>query len=180
MNPVIKHIDLVEEIIGNHESVMGDQMQPYKNHVYRVLNFCLMFHDPSPEESDKLAIAAAFHDLGMWPGDEIDYLAPSNKLAEEYLQRTGRDEWIEEISMMISYHHRFRKCPDSFPPLVEVLRKGDWVDASMGVRRFGLPKSEVGRVQNEIENLGFHKNLVRIAKKEFPHRPFNPLPMMKW
>jgi len=25
-------------------------------------------------------------------------------------------------------------------PLVEVFRKGDWVDASMGIRRFGLLK----------------------------------------
>lgn len=180
MKPVIQNLDLVEEIIGNHERHMGDQFMPYKNHVYRVLNFCFMLHESTDEEADKLAIAAAFHDLGMWPGDEIDYLDPSIRLAQDFLRGSGREEWVEEISMMIEFHHRFRRCPESFPPLVEVMRKGDWVDASMGLRRFGLPKEAIKRVQGEIENLGFHRNLVRIAAKEFRHRPFDPLPMMKW
>ena len=180
MSPIVKNIELVEEIIGGHQKHMGDQFLPYKNHVYCVLNFCFMFSEPSSEEADKLAIAAAFHDLGMWPGDQIDYLDPSIELARDYLRRTKRDGWIEEISLMIEFHHRFRKCPKEFPLLVEILRKGDWVDATKGLRRFGLPKAEVRRVQDEIENLGFHSNLIRIAKNEFWKRPFNPLPMMKW
>jgi hypothetical protein len=64
--------------------------------------------------------------------------------------------------------------------LVEVFRKGDWVDATKGLRRFGLPKSLVVEVQSAFPNLGFHNNLVRIAMKEFWKRPLNPLPMMKW
>ncbi|MEO0795176.1 MAG: HD domain-containing protein [Verrucomicrobiota bacterium] len=180
MDSIVEHDCLVEEIIGGHQHHMGEQVLPYKNHVYRVLNFCLMFHGPSPEGREKLAIAAACHDLGMWPGDEIDYLAPSIKLAQEFLARTGRDDWQQEISLMIEYHHRFRACPSDFPPLVEVMRKGDWVDATMGMRRFGLPKAEVKRVQDAIANFGFHNNLIRIARKEFWSRPLNPLPMMKW
>ena len=86
MKEVVTKIDLVEEIIGGHKDLMGDQFLPYKNHVYRVLNFCYLFYEPSEEEVDKLAIAAAFHDLGMWPGDEIDYLAPSMELARVYLK----------------------------------------------------------------------------------------------
>ncbi|MGB0413187.1 MAG: HD domain-containing protein [Coraliomargarita sp.] len=180
MNPIVTKIEHVEEIIGSHEEHMGDQFLPYKNHVYRVLNFCFMFGEPSSEEIDKLAIGAAFHDLGMWPGDQIDYLDPSIELARDYLRRTKRENWIEEISLMIEFHHRFRKCPKRFPHLVEIFRKGDWVDATKGLRRFGLAKSGVRRVQDEIENLGFHANLIRIAKKEFWKRPFKPLPMMKW
>ncbi len=177
---LITAIDSVEKIIGDHRKFMGDQFMPYKNHVYRVINFCFMFHDPTRDDAEKVAIATAFHDLGMWPGDKIDYLDPSIRLAQEYLRSTGHADWIEEISLMIEYHHRFRRCPGHFPTLVEVMRKGDWVDATMGIRRFGLPRGQVKRVQNEIENLGFHDNLVRIAMKEFWKRPFNPLPMMKW
>ncbi|MEO0415367.1 MAG: HD domain-containing protein [Verrucomicrobiota bacterium] len=177
---VITYNELIEEIIGGHKEHMGDQFLPYKNHVYRVFNFCLMFHRATSEESDKLAIAAAFHDLGMWPGDEIDYLAPSIQLAQNYLRCTERDEWLEEVTQMIEFHHRFRKSPKHFPPLVEVFRRGDWVDATKGLRRFGLPKADIWQLQREIENLGFHDNLIRIAKKEFWKRPFNPLPMMKW
>jgi hypothetical protein len=180
MNSIVTEIELVEEIIGSHKEHMGDQFLPYKNHVYRVLNFCFMFHHPSSEEAEKLAIAAAFHDLGMWPGDQIDYLDPSIELARKYLLRTKRDDWVEEVSLMIEFHHRFRRCPKEFPQLVEVMRRGDWVDATKGFRRFGLKKTEIRRVQDTIENLGFHDNLMRITKKEFWRRPFNPLPMMKW
>jgi hypothetical protein len=180
MNSIVTEIELVEEIIGSHKEHMGDQFLPSKNHVYRVLNFCFMFHEPSSEEVEKLAIAAAFHDLGIWPGDQFDYLAPSIELGRKYLLRTKRDEWVKEVSLMIEFHHRFRRCPKEFPQLVEVLRRGDWVDATKGFRRFGLKKTEIRRVQDTIENLGFHDNLVRITKKEFWKRPFNPLPMMKW
>jgi hypothetical protein len=82
--------------------------------------------------------------------------------------------------MMIDLHHRFRCAPPSPWPLVEVLRKGDWVDASMGIRRFGLPRGVVKEVQDAFPNLGFHGNLMRITFKEFWNRPLNPLPMMKW
>lgn len=173
-------IPLVEDIIGQHKHHMGDQFLPYKNHVYRVLNFCFLFHAPSAQEKDQLSIAAAFHDLGMWPEDEIDYLEPSISLANDYLDRTERNDWQPLISEMINYHHRFRKCPAHFHFLTEVLRKGDWVDATQGLRRFNLTKEQIRKVQDTIPNLGFHDNLVRIAKKEFWKRPFNPLPMMKW
>jgi hypothetical protein len=133
MNSIVTEIDLVEKIIGSHKEHMGDQFLPYKNHVYRVLNFCFMFPQPSPEEADKLAIAAAFHDLGMWPGDQIDYLDPSIELARTYLLRTTRDDWVEEVSLVIEFHHRFRSCPKEFPKLVEVMRRGDWVDAKKGL-----------------------------------------------
>lgn len=177
---LITEIERVEEIIGGHRPHMGDQFLPYRNHVYRVLNYCFLFHEPSDGERDKLAIAAAFHDLGMWPGDQIDYLDPSIELARAYLEQAGLDAWREEIVLMIDYHHRFRTCPADFPPLVEVLRKGDWVDASLGLRRFGLSRGQVREVKDAIPNLGFHRNLCRIALHEFKNRPFNPLPMMRW
>lgn len=64
--------------------------------------------------------------------------------------------------------------------MVEVFRRGDWVDATMGLRRFGLPRSVVKDVQAAFPNLGFHRGLVRIALRELPRRPFHPLPMMRW
>jgi len=173
-------LPLLEEILAPQEGIVGDSFQAYKNHVYRVVHFCVAFHTCEGDDESKLIIAACFHDLGMWPGDEIDYLAPSIKLAQSYCQASGREAWIPEISMMIDLHHRFRIAPASASPLVEVFRKGDWTDATMGWRRFGLSKSLVKQVQTAFPNLGFHQNLVRIAGKEFWKRPWNPLPMMKW
>jgi hypothetical protein len=116
----------------------------------------------------------------MWPGDVVDYLEPSIALAQEYLQRSGQAGWTDEISEMINLHHKFRSAADSRFPLVEVFRKGDWVDATQGVRRFTLSRAAVKSVQVAFPNLGFHNNLVRLAWGQFLRHPLNPLPMMKW
>jgi hypothetical protein len=174
------HIPLIEEILSPRAAVIGDQHEAYKNHVYRVLHFCFAFHQCEGDDEAKLVTAACFHDLGMWPGDVIDYLEPSIRLAQEYLKERGLASWIPEITQMIDLHHRFRKAPASAHPLVEVFRKGDWVDATKGLRRFGLTCGQVKEVQAAFPNLGFHNNLIRITCKEFWNRPLNPLPMMKW
>ena len=177
---IYEHLPLVESILNERAQVIGSQFQPYKNHVYRVLNFCFAFHDCHGDEQEKLIIAACFHDLGMWPGDVVDYLAPSILLAQNYLSQRGKSDWSAEISEIIDLHHKFRSVSNSQFPLVEVFRKGDWVDATMGLRRFGLPRSDVKAVQSAFANLGFHNNLIRLAWGEFKRCPFNPLPMMKW
>jgi hypothetical protein len=174
------HIPLLEEILSPRAAVIGDQYEAYKNHVYRVLHFCFAFHQCEGDDEAKLVTAACFHDLGMWPGDVIDYLEPSIRLAQVYLKERGLASWIPEITQMIDLHHRFRKAPASAHPLVEVFRKGDWVDATMGLRRFGLTRGHVKEVKAAFPNLGFHNNLIRITCKEFWNRPLNPLPMMKW
>jgi len=175
-----RNLPLLETILNERAEVIGSQFQPYKNHVYRVLNFCFAFHECRGDDEEKLIIAACFHDLGMWPGDVVDYLAPSISLAQEYLAQSGKTEWSAEISEMIELHHKFRAVRDARHPLVEVFRKGDWVDASLGMRRFGLPRADVREVQSAFANLGFHNNLMRLAWGEFKRHPFNPLPMMKW
>ena len=107
-------------------------------------------------------------------------LEPSIALAREYLKRSGRPEWRDEISEMIDLHHKFRAVKNSRYPLVEVFRKGDWVDATQGMRRFTLTRADVKSVQAAFPNLGFHNNLVRLAWGQFLRHPLNPLPMMKW
>jgi hypothetical protein len=175
-----ENIPLLESILGDRKEVIGGDFDPYKNHVYRVLNFCFAFHECASHDKEKLIIAGCFHDLGMWPGGVVDYLAPSVELVKSYLKETGREEWSPEIESMIDLHHKITTVKDCAYPLVEVFRKGDWVDASMGMRRFGLPKDAVLKVQDAFPNLGFHKNLLRLAAKELFTYRRNPLPMMKW
>ena len=175
-------LPLLESILGARQSMIGSQYEPYRNHVYRVLNFCFAFH-PCSEGSDdreKLVIAACFHDLGIWPDDVVDYLAPSIELAKQYLIGAGKQAWSAEIEMMIDLHHKFRKVTNCDCPLVEVFRKGDWVDASLGLRRFGLPRSYIRDVKKAFPNLGFHRNLLRLTMKQLRYHPLNPIPMMKW
>jgi hypothetical protein len=180
-----KNIPLLEDILGSRRELFGPDYERYRNHVYRVLHFCFAFHEQAThrqatdEEREKLIITGCFHDLGMWPGEVVDYLAPSIALAKQYLIEQGKQSWSPEIELMIDLHHKFGTVTDEASPLVEIFRKGDWVDASMGIRSFGLPKQLIKDVQSAFPNLGFHQNLIRLASKELFVYRRHPLPMMK-
>ena len=175
-----KRIALLEQTLGEWRDEIGAQYDAYRNHVYRMLNFCFALHDCVGDDRDKLIIAGCFHDLGIWPDDTVDYLPPSIELAREYLTNNGKQAWVPEIESMINLHHKFSAVSSDDFPLVEVFRQADWIDVSLGVKTFGLPRGYIYRVQSTFPNLGFHRNLVRLTIAELRRNPFNPLPMMKW
>ncbi len=175
-----EHIPLLENILDQWKVTMGSQYQPYKNHVYRVVNFCLILHECTQDDREKFIIAGCFHDIGIWTDNTVDYLEPSIEIAKKYLQDQGKEQWSKEIELMIDQHHKIRRYRDSQYPLVEVFRKADWVDVSMGIRAFSLSKNDIQKVLNTFPNLGFHQNLMNLAKTELLTYRRNPLPMMKW
>lgn len=174
-----KQIPLLDSILDEWKQTIGKDFEGYKNHVYRMVNFCFALNPCSEEEREKVVIAAAFHDIGLWAGNTLDYIPPSIPPAIEYLKRRGLENWTTEISLMISEHHKVRPYTGAFP-LVEIFRKGDLVDFSLGMVKFGLPVEYINKVKAEIPNAGFHANLIRLSAKWFIKHPLNPAPMMKW
>jgi len=173
-------IPLLEEILGDWKDIIGQEYAGYKSHVYRMVNFCLALKECSQEEREKIIIAGAFHDIGIWLDDTLDYLPPSLRPAREYLISRNLQEWSTEIEAMICEHHKLREYKDEAYPLVELFRRGDLVDFSLGLFKFGLPKSYIQSVKEKFPNAQFHKNLLkRVARWCLTH-PFNPAPMMKW
>ena len=78
---------LIEEILDAHaDRARGDEagFAGYRGHVYRVFNLARGLVDDADDRDDKLAIAAAFHDIEAFAG--LDYLAPSI---------TAQDAWLE-------------------------------------------------------------------------------------
>lgn len=173
-------IPLLEKILGEWKNEVGDDYAGYRNHVYRMVNFCFAQGDFSPEEREKTIVAGCFHDLGIWSGDTFDYLPPSVALAKDYLRRNNLDNWIPEIELMIDTHHKLREHRGAHNPLVEVFRRADLVDFSLGLVKCGLPKSYVGAVKKQFPNAGFHKCLARTASGWFLKHPLNPIPVLKW
>lgn len=173
-------IALLETIFADWKSVIGADYLGYRNHVYRMVHCCFALQDCSAEESDKIIIAAVFHDLGIWIDQTLDYIGPSLPPALRYLSENGLEAWSEEISLMISEHHKLNKYTNEKYPLVELFRKADLVDFSLGLVRFGLPKAYLSALNEAFPNEGFHKGLVKKAGKWFLRHPFNPAPMMKW
>jgi len=177
---VEKNIQLIEEILSNWKTEIGDDFDSYKNHVYRMLNFCFALHDFDEEARTKLIIAACFHDIGIWTAVTFDYLPPSILLAKDYLQKNNLESWTSEIELMIDTHHKIGKYEDAQNPSIEVFRQGDLVDFSLGFVKCGLPKTYVKTVKNQFPNAGFHKCLARLASRWLLKHPLNPIPVLKW
>ncbi|MBT3048834.1 MAG: hypothetical protein G8D61_00610 [gamma proteobacterium symbiont of Ctena orbiculata] len=175
-----QNIPLLEELLAEWKSTIGVEYLGYRNHVYRMVNFCLALTTCSEEEREKIIIAGAFHDIGIWIDDTVDYIPPSLPPAVDYLTKRGCESWADEIKLMIEEHHRIRAYSNDKYPLVEIFRQGDLVDFSYGLFRFGIPSEYIDEVKALFPNAGFHASLARRAGKWFLKHPLNPLPMMKW
>lgn len=173
-----KNIPLAEKILGEWKNEIGRDYEGYKNHVYRMIHFCFARNDFKAEVREKIIIAGCFHDLGIWSDDTFDYLPPSIALAKNYLQQNDLGHWADEISLMIGEHHKIGKFADN--QIVEVFRKGDLVDFSLGFVKCGLPKTYIKNVKKHFPNAGFHRCLIRVSSRWFLKHPLDPVPVLKW
>lgn len=176
---LLSSLPTVEEILDDHAPELGHDLPAYRNHVYRVANLCVAILD-SRVELEKIAVAAVFHDLGIWTNHTFDYIAPSVALAREHLAARGMADWIPEIEAMIVDHHKVTPSHAHPLSLVESFRRADWIDVSRGFRRFGLPRTFIAAVEAAWPNAGFHRRLVQLTIDRLLKHPLTPLPMVKW
>jgi hypothetical protein len=160
---VLQSSPLAEEILESHRHrARGDDAgyDAYKAHVYRVINFARALTPDSVDRDDKLAIAAAFHDLAAF--DTIDYLVPSIEAQDAWLRETGRQNWSDELALIVAEHHRLFRYGSGRPhaALVEAVRRADLIDVSQGRIRFGLPHSYVDEVRARFDAGVFFKRVV--------------------
>lgn len=169
----------IDPILFPYKALIGKDYQRYKNHVYRVFLYCSLLDD-EPAHTEKYAIAAAFHDIGIWTHHTLDYLGPSIEQAKTYLQEAGKSAWIVEISLMIDLHHKLSRYKGEYEMTVETFRKADWIDVSLGVLHFGLVRRAIQAIKKSYKNKGFHQFLLRSTIKALFRHPFkNPLPIFK-
>ena len=175
-----EYIPVVEEILGNWKNTIGSDYAGYKNHVYRLINFCFVQHRLSEEERAKIIIAACFHDLGLWSHGTFDYLRPSVSMAKQYLSQNNLESWSSEVALMIDMHHKLMKYEQPESRLIEVFRRGDLVDFSWGIVKCGIPNAFIQFIRARLPNAGFHCAVMRHAGRWFLQHPLNPLPVLKW
>jgi hypothetical protein len=177
---LVRH-PLIDEILdARREYAHGDTaaFEGYRNHAHRVYNFARSISPLSPEDEDKVAIAAAFHDLCVFDG--LDYLEPSIEEAARYLRETGREEWDGEIALMIAFHHRVRPYRGEHARLVESFRRADWNDFTMGLVRSGIPRDVRKAAEAELPVADFvPKAIVRLALGWLPRHPLRPAPVFR-
>jgi hypothetical protein len=176
---LLNDIPQLDALLRRYSTELGKDFTAYRNHVYRDVNLCIALSSGGPEETDKIVLAAVYHDLGIWTDKTFDYLSPSAELAKAHLRRTGRSEWSSEIEEMILEHHKITSYRGHLSPLIEAFRRADWIDVSRGLRTFGLPRSFVRDVFATWPDAGFHKRLAQMELDRLISHPWNPLPMIK-
>ena len=169
---------LLDGLLHRHADALGNDFNGYRNHVYRVINFCSRLTTLNAEQLEKIIIAGAFHDLGIWTAGTFDYLPPSRRLAEGYLQETGRQAWTADIVAMIDDHHKIRRSRAGSQGLAEVFRRADWIDVSHALIACVLSRRQCREVFAAFPDAGFHRRLVRLTLRRLRTHPLNPLPMM--
>jgi hypothetical protein len=174
---LLKEISVLDGLLEAHTAELGGDFTAYRNHAYRIVNLCLAFSPDGVAQLDRIATAAAFHDMGIWTDHTFDYLQPSVRLACAHLARSGQEEWTVEITAMILEHHKISPYREN--GLVERFRRADWVDVSMGLFTFGLPREFVNEVRSTWPGAGFHKRLAQLEFQHLKTHPWNPLPMMR-
>jgi hypothetical protein len=179
MKPLLD-FPLTDEILTSFALAIGADLQGYRNHIYRVLNFHAALRGAEGLPPDAVQIAAAFHDLGIWTDDTLDYLPPSIALATEYLDSQQRPELKNEVSALILEHHKLRRYRGAYADSVEPFRQADLLDVSLGLMRFGLPRSFIKTVQATFPDHGFHSMLMKLSARQLLRSPLRPLPMFRW
>lgn len=63
---LLTRLEPLDELLQHYRQELGKDFADYRNHVDRVVNCCNLFISADAQQLQKLAIAGAFHDLGIW------------------------------------------------------------------------------------------------------------------
>jgi hypothetical protein len=174
---LLTRIPTIDDVLDDHATALRDDFVGYRNHVYRIVNLCVAISGRS--ELEKIAVAAVFHDLGIWTNHTFDYIAPSITLAHDYLVARARQDWIAEVEGMIANHHKITPSTGFPDSLIEGFRRADWIDVTRGLRGFGVPRPFVTQLLATWPSAGFHWRLVTLTLERFRSHPLTPLPMVR-
>jgi len=174
---LLTRIPTIDDVLNEHATALRGDFSGYRNHVYRIVNLCVAI--AGRNELEKIAVAAVFHDLGIWTNGTFDYIAPSVVLARDYLVARGCEDWTAGIEKMIADHHKITRSTSDPCSLAEAFRRADWIDVTRGLRRFGIPRPFVARLFATWPDAGFHWRLVTLTLDRFRRHPLTPLPMVK-
>ncbi|GAA1463434.1 HD domain-containing protein [Williamsia maris] len=179
----------VDTILAEHRTPLGADLQMYRNHVLRVLTLSDALWNrlrtaqrttrQRPSTDGDFLIAATFHDLGIWTEGTFDYLQPSIQLATDFIRGGTECNDRELVASMIAQHHKVRTAAEPANP-IELLRRADAIDVSLGFVRHGIPPRTYRDCARTYPSLGFHRKLLKLTVRRSLGHPASPLPMLRW
>jgi len=176
---VIERHAVLEDMLDEWSPALGPARAAYAGHAYRVYNLARSVLGSSRGD-DELAVASAYHDLGIWSDRTFDYLAPSIARAEGYLRTRASAAPAPLVRELIANHHALRRIRGGIAPdLAEAFRRADLVDVTGSLYRAGLDRGFLRELVAVFPYAGFHGVLARAAWSWFLKHPLNPLPMLR-
>ena len=160
---VIKRSDRVEALLEPFVESIGSDFEAYRGHIYRVLSYAMHFLHGDTEHRDVIETALVYHDLGLWTDRELAYLEPSVRRAQADNDRHGWGHDPRLLHDIIFWHHKITPFTGNQAQVVEAVRKADWIDASRGLIRKGMPRSCIRLVSDAIPDAGFYRTLGRLG-----------------
>ena len=176
---LIEQHPTVNRLFELWEPSLGRDFVAYRNHAYRVLNFAAALSGAEGDDLEQLAVASAFHDVGIWLDDTFDYLEPSIRRASEFLVGSGRQAWVPVVANVIREHHKVLPWRGPGADLVEAFRRADWLDVCLFCLPSRLPRSFFHQAKRTFPRNGFHRRLVELTLWWGKQHPFRPLPMLR-
>jgi len=160
---IINHTDRIESLLSEYKKDMGNDLQAYKNHIYRVLTFTQhLLGDNNTKHRDVIEAALVFHDIGLWTNSNLAYLDPSADLAKERMKNEFNAEQLELMYNIITNHHKFKPWTGPNEVIVNAVRKADMIDFSLGFVTKGVSREHIRKVHEVLPNSGFHMALMSL------------------
>lgn len=181
MSEILHTHPLVEEIFDAHrEHARGDDAgwDGYRGHAYRVLNLARAIAPDGADRDDKLAIAAAFHDLDAF--SSLDYLASSIRAQDAWLGASGREAWSDELAVVVASHHRLTPVRGAHARLAEPFRRADLADLTQGLVHPGIGRAHLRAVRSAFDVGPFFTRVVpRAIARNIVRHPLDPIPILR-
>jgi predicted metal-dependent HD superfamily phosphohydrolase len=169
---------LIQSILAAYRQPLGPQYTGYLNHCIRTYNYTIQLTETTDADRKLLAIAIAFHDIGIWTAHTFDYLPPSVALAHQYLDAHNLTEHRNVVEQIIINHHKLTGYKNN--KLAEAFRKADLIDLTFGMVTFGIGRSEIKQLYQQYPSAGFHRFIAGQIVRNIIKHPLNPLPIVKW
>ena len=154
----------LDAIFAPYLDSIGSDYPGYRNHVERTVSYAMHFLGNDPAAEPVVETALAYHDIGLWTDKALAYLEPSEAVA---LADNARQGWGFDPDLLrgiIHWHHKVFPYRGEHAAIIDACRRADWIDASMGWLRKGMPRDAIRQVERAFPNLGFHAALLRLTK----------------
>ena len=190
---VFDHYAYLDDELFSLSNSIGKDLSSYRNHCLRVLSFTKFFlHDSTvkkfPDAMDVAATAIAYHRVGLWTDNNLNYLQSSKEQLETALGSSVPSEEMNIMREIILQQHKVTDYTNiNMSPeendLINAVRKASWADTTMGLIRFDLPAPLLEAAYNQVQGMDFHKKIFEMTNTLSPNvisGIMNLVQVLKW